>query len=103
MKGVPISRYGSDVPGRSGCVAQCGPDFRHQIVQARVGYEGPGPEMLEQFRLRDGFRSPIQKKRQELESSGGKGDGAAVAKNQAASRIELAVSKDDTHQSLERN
>jgi len=58
--------------------------------------------MRQKLRLRNRFRPPIEKKLQELEGFGRKRGGASMAKKQPPAEVELALSKEDPHRSLER-
>jgi hypothetical protein len=97
MKGVSVSRNGSNVSRGPRLVAQRGTDFGHQVVQARVGDEGLWPKMLEELGLRNSLRPPIEKKRQELEGFKGKRRDASMAKKQTPAGVELALSKGKPH------
>ena len=97
MKGVAVSRNGADVPRRPWRVAERGADLRHQVVQARVGDERLRPQTLEELRLRDRLRPPIEKQLQELEGLGGQRHSASMAKEHPPAGVELAFSKNDTH------
>ena len=102
MESVAVSRDGADVPRGPRRVADRGADFRHQVVQARVGDERLRPQTLEKLCLRDSLRPPIEQDLQQLEGLRGKRHGAAVAKEHPPAGVELAFSKNDTHRGPER-
>jgi hypothetical protein len=101
LEGITESWHRSDVSHCARIVAQRRPNFRHQVVQARVGDKGFWPQMVKNLRFRNRLRAAIEEKLKELEGFGGKGPDAAMAKQQALAGIELAFSEDQMHGSPE--
>ncbi len=97
MKRVAVSGDGADVSRRPRSIANRGTDFRHQVMQARIGDERLRPQTLEELCLRDRLGAAIEQNLQQLEGLRGKRRRAAMPKEHPLAGVELAFSKNNTH------
>jgi hypothetical protein len=86
---------GAGVTRRPGRVAECRPDFRHQVVQAGVGKRPE--ETLENLRLGHSLRPAIEEK---LRSCKARRKKTRPWRHHALPGVELAFTEDDTHSGI---